>query len=82
MGHQFDITDEFKKLSTSPELKHSGDAHSMVLVFELKVLNGINKIRESKKRLDNDSILEYIINTEASNVAKPTIVSITSELID
>ena len=47
-----------------------------------KVLNPINKIRESKKRPDNDSILDYIIKTEASNVDKPLIISITNELIN
>ena len=37
---------------------------SMFLLFKPKVLNAINKIRESEKRPDNDSILDYIIKTE------------------
>ena len=82
MGHQCDITDEFEKLSISPKEKQSDDAHSMFLLFKPKVLNAINKIRESKKRPDNDSILDYIIKTEASNVDKPLIISITNELIN
>ena len=53
----------------------------MFLLFKPKVLNAINKIRESKKRPDNDSILDYIIKTEASNVDK-LIISITNELIN
>ena len=36
----------------------------------------------SKKRPGNDSILDYIIKTEASNVDKPLIISITNELIN
>ena len=48
MGHQCDMTDEFEKLSISPEEKHSDDAHSMFLLFKPKVLNAINEIRESK----------------------------------
>ena len=54
----------------------------MFLLFKPKVLNAINKIRESKKRPDNDSILDYIIKTEASNVDKPLIISIINELIN
>ena len=49
MGHQCDITDKFKKLSRSPEEKQSDDAHDMFLLFKPKVLNAINKIRESNK---------------------------------
>ena len=49
--------------SISPEEKQSHDAHSMFLLFKAKVLNAVNKIRESKKRPDNDSILDYIIKT-------------------
>ena len=82
MGHQCDITDEFEKLSISPEEKQSDDANSMFLLFKRKVLSAINKIRESKKRPDNDSILDYIIKTEASNVYKPLIISITKELMN
>ena len=54
----------------------------MFLLFKPKVVNTINKIRESKKRPGNDSILDYIIKTEASNVDKPLIMSITNELIN
>ena len=54
----------------------------MFLLFKPKVLNAIKKIRESKKRPDNDSILDYIIKTEASNVDKPLIISITNELMN
>ena len=68
--------------SMSPEEKQCDDALSMFLLFKPKVLNAINKIRESKKRPDNDSILDYIIKTEASNVDKPLIISITNELIN
>ena len=50
--------------------------------FKPKVLNAINKIRENKKRPDNDSILDYIIKTEASNVDKLLIISITNELVN
>ena len=82
MGNQCDITDEFEKLSISPEEKQSDDARSMLLLFKPKVLNAINNIRESKKRPDNDSILDYIIKTEASNVDKTLIISITNELIN
>ena len=82
MGHQCDITDEFEKLSVSPEEKQSDDTRSMFLLFKPKVLNAINNIRESKKRPDNDSILDYIIKTEASNVDKPLIISITNKLIN
>ena len=82
MGHQCDITDEFEKLSVSPEEKQSDDAHSMFLLFKTKVLNAIKKIRESKKRPDNDSILDYIIKTEASHVGKSLIISITNELMN
>ena len=82
MGHQCDIIDEFEKLSISPEEKQSDDAHSMFLLFKPRVLNAINKIGENKKRPDYDSIHDYIIKTEASNVDKPLIVSITNELIN
>ena len=82
MGHQSDITDEFQKLSISPEKKQSDDAHSMFLLFKPKILNTIKKIRESKKRPDNVSILYYIIKTEASDVDKPLIISITNELMN
>ena len=82
MGHQCDITDQFEKLSISPEEKQSDDAHSMFFTFKPKVLNAINKIRESKKRPHNDSVLDYIIKTEASNIGKPLIISITNELIN
>ena len=54
----------------------------MFLLFKTKVLNAIKKIRESKKRPDNDSILDYIIKTEASHVGKPLIISITNELMN
>ena len=54
----------------------------MFLLFKLKVLNAIKKIRESKKRPDNDFILDYIIETEASNIDKPLIISITNELMN
>ena len=74
MGHQCDITDEFEKLSVSPEEKQSDDTRSMFLLFKPKVLNAINNIRESKKRPDNDSILDYIMKTEASIVDKPLII--------
>ena len=70
MGHQCGITDGFEKLSISPEEKQSVDAHSMLLLSKPKVLNAINKIRKRKKRPDNNSILDYIIKTEASNVDK------------
>ena len=43
----------------------------MFLLFKTKVLSAINKIRESKKCPDNDSILDYIIKAEESNVDKP-----------
>ena len=33
MEHQCDITDEFEKLSISPEEKHSDNAHIMSLLF-------------------------------------------------
>ena len=65
-----------------PEEKQCDDILSMFLLFKPKVLNAVNKIRESKKRSDNDSILDYIIKTEASNVDKPLIISITNELIN
>ena len=55
----------------SPEEKKCDGSHSMFLLFKPKVLNAINKIRECKKRPDNDSILDYIIKTKASNVDKP-----------
>ena len=58
--------------SISPEEKQCDDALSMFLLFKPKVLNAINEIRESKKRPDNYSILDYIIKTEASNVALQT----------
>ena len=67
MGHQYDITDEFEKLPISPEEKQSDATRSMFLLFKPKILNVINKIRESKKHPDNDAILDYIIKTEASN---------------
>ena len=70
MGHLCDIADE------------SDDPHSIFLLFKSKVLNADNKIHESKKHPDNDSILGYIIKTEASNVDKPLIDSITNELIN
>ena len=54
----------------------------MFLLYKPKVLNTINKICESRKRPDNDSILDYIIKTEASNVDKPLLISITNELIN
>ena len=54
----------------------------MFLLFKPKLLNAINKIRESKKRPGNDSILDYIIKTEASNVDKLLIISITNELVN
>ena len=54
----------------------------MLLLFKPKVLNAINKICESRKRPDDDSIIDYIIKTEASNVDKPLLVSITNELIN
>ena len=73
MGHQCHITDEFEK--------QSQDAHS-ILLFKSKVLNAIKKIRESKKRPNNDSILDYIIKTEASNVDKPLVISVTNELMN
>ena len=82
MGHHCDITDAFEKLSISPGEKRCDDAHSMLLLFKPKVLNAINKIRESKKRPGNDSILDYIIKTEASNVDKPLTISITNKLIN
>ena len=64
MGHKCDITDEFERLSVSPEEKKSDDAHSMFSLFKPKVLNAANKIRESKTRPDNDSILDYIIKID------------------
>ena len=82
MRHQCDFTDEFKILSISPEEKQSEEAEIMFLLFKPKVLNAINKIRESKKRSDSDSILNYIIKTEASNADKPLIISITNELMN
>ena len=82
MNHQCDIIDEFEKLSISPEKKQSDNAHSMFLLFTPKVLNAINKIRESKKRPDDDSILGYIIKTEASNVDRFLIISVTNELVN
>ena len=54
MGHQCDITDEFEKLSLSPDEKQCDDAHSMFLLFKPKVLNANNKIHESKKHPDNN----------------------------
>ena len=54
----------------------------MFLLFKTKVLNAINKIRESKKCPDNDSILDYIIKAEESNVDKPLIISIKNGLIN
>ena len=54
----------------------------MFLLYKPKVLNTVNKICESRKRPDNDSILDYIIKTEASNVDKPLLISITNELIN
>ena len=54
----------------------------MFLLFKPKVLNGINKIRKSKKRPDDDSILGYIIKTEASNVDRFLIISVTNKLIN
>ena len=42
----------------------------MFLLYKPKVLNTVNKICESRKRPDNDSILDYITKTEASNVDK------------
>ena len=47
------------KLSVSPEEKMSDDVHSMFLLFRPKVVNAIKKIRESKRRLNNDSILFF-----------------------
>ena len=54
----------------------------MLLLFKPKVLNAINKICKSRKRPDDDSIIDYIIKTEASNVDKPLLISITNELIN
>ena len=82
MSHQCDIIDEFEKLSISPEKKQSDNAHSMFLLFKHKVLNAINKIRESKKRPDDDSILGYIIKTEASNVDRFLTISVTNEPVN
>ena len=76
------LTDEFENLSISPEEKHSDDAHSVFLLFKPKVLNAIKKIRKSKKCPDNDSVFEYIIERETSNVDKTLIASITNELIE
>ena len=42
----------------------------------------IKKNSESKKRPDNDSIIDYIIKSETSNVDKPLIISITNELMN
>ena len=41
MGHRCDITNEFEKLSISPEKKQSDDSHS---IFLTQVLNAIKKI--------------------------------------
>ena len=49
------------KLSVSPEEKMSNDVHSMFLLFRPKVLNAIKKIRETKRRLNNDSILFFSV---------------------
>ena len=82
MSHQCDIIDEFEKLSISPEKKQSDNAHSMFLLFKPKILNAINKTLESKKRPDDDSILGYIVKTEASNVDRFLIISVTNELVN
>ena len=47
----------FEKLSISLEEKQSDAARSMCLLFKPKILNVINKIRESKKHPDNDAYL-------------------------
>ena len=72
----------FKNCQYLQKKKQSDDAHSMFLLFKPKILNAIKKIRESKKRPDNVSILYYIIKTEASDVDKPLIISITNELMN
>ena len=58
------------------------DVHSIIFPFKPKVLNTIRQIRASKKRPDNDSILDYIIKKEASNADKPPIISITNKLMN
>ena len=58
MGRQCGITDEFEKLSISPEEKQSDYAHSMLLLFKPKVLNVINKIRERKTV---QTMIQYLI---------------------
>ena len=63
MVHQCVITDEFEKLSISPEEKQSDDAHSVFLLFKPKDVNATNKIRESKKcPAIRENRLKYVIN--------------------
>ena len=70
------------QINLTVNISRSDDAHNMFLLFKPKVLNAINKIHESKKRPHVDSILDNIIKTEASNVDKPLIISITNELMN
>ena len=70
------------QINLTVNISRSDDAHNMFLLFKPKVLNAINKIHENKKRPHVDSILDNIIKTEASNVDKPLIISITNELMN
>ena len=70
------------QINLTVNISRSDDAHNMFFLFKPKVLNAINKIHKSKKRPHIDSILDNVIKTEASNVDKPLIISITNELMN
>ena len=51
-------------------------------LFEPKILNAINQIKQKKKRPDLNTISVYLIETKASNAVKQLIETILGNLIE
>ena len=83
-GHiEKDISNAFNKLKIVRDDRKIDDVNDVTLsLFELKILNVIDQIKQKKKRPDVNTIYEYLSKTEASNADKQLIETILGNLIE
>ena len=83
-GHiEKDISNAFNKLKIVRDDRKIDDVNDVTLsLFELKILNVIDQIKQKKKRPDVNTIYEYLSKTETSNADKQLIETILGNLIE
>ena len=62
--------------------RHDNDSNDTLFLFNPKILNAINFIRDRKKRADLEAIFDHITKMEAYNADKELVENLSSQLVN